>query len=66
MLQLQQSNQSTKEAKKLQKKTFKILLQENIEGLIRKVTFQMQAVVQKLTKTRKIRIETTKLNQWSL
>ena len=30
MLQLQQSNQSTKEAKKLQKKTFKILLQENI------------------------------------
>ena len=30
-----------------------------------KVTFQMEAIVQKLTKTKKIRIETTMLNQLS-
>ena len=36
-----------------------------LKGLITKMTFQMQAIVQKPTKTRKIRKETMKLNHLS-
>ena len=36
-----------------------------LKGLITKMTFQMQAIVQKPTKTREIRKETMKLNHLS-
>ena len=52
---------NTRTEKNYKRITFKILLQENIQGLIGKMTFQMKPIVQKPKKTRKIRIKTMKV-----
>ena len=55
----------TQEKIKNQKNNVQNNVARELKGLITKMTFQMQAIVQKPTKTRKIRKETMKLNHLS-